>query len=69
MGCHSPWARWAAQAFDTLMRIDPAEWAEEPRLHDAHLAKLARHLPAELSATPERFGQRLQALAQGVQAQ
>ena len=55
----------SAQAFDTVMRIEPAEWEEELRLHDAHFAKLAWHLPAELSATRERFGQRLQALAQG----
>ncbi|NCT84354.1 MAG: phosphoenolpyruvate carboxykinase (GTP) [Comamonadaceae bacterium] len=47
------------QQFDTVTRIDAAEWQAEMKLHDELFAQLAYHLPAALPAVKARIEQRL----------
>ncbi|PTT93346.1 phosphoenolpyruvate carboxykinase (GTP) [Pelomonas sp. HMWF004] len=47
------------QQFDTVTRIDAAEWQAEMKLHDALFAQLAFHLPAELPQTQAAIQARL----------
>ncbi|MBV8035588.1 phosphoenolpyruvate carboxykinase (GTP) [Roseateles sp.] len=47
------------QQFDTVTRIDAAEWRAEMKLHDALFAQLAHHLPAALPAVKARIEERL----------
>jgi phosphoenolpyruvate carboxykinase (GTP) len=49
--------------FDTVTRIDAAEWQAEMKLHDELFAQLAHHLPAELPAAKARIEERLAKLA------
>jgi phosphoenolpyruvate carboxykinase (GTP) len=45
--------------FDTVTRIDAAEWQAEMKLHDALFAQLAQGLPTELPATKAAIAARL----------
>ncbi|KQW45596.1 MULTISPECIES: phosphoenolpyruvate carboxykinase (GTP) [unclassified Roseateles] len=47
------------EQFDTVTRIDAAEWQAEMKLHDELFAQLAFHLPAELPAVKARIEKRL----------
>ncbi|MFT7776324.1 phosphoenolpyruvate carboxykinase (GTP) [Roseateles sp.] len=47
------------QQFDTVTRIDAAEWQAEMKLHDELFAQLAYHLPAALPAVKARIEERL----------
>lgn len=47
------------QQFDTVTRIDAAEWQAEMKLHDELFAQLAFHLPAALPAVKARIEARL----------
>jgi len=47
------------EQFDTVTRIDGAEWRAEMQLHDALFAQLAHHLPAALPAVKARIEERL----------
>ena len=47
------------QQFDTVTRIDAAEWQAEMKLHDELFAQLAFHLPAALPAVKARIEERL----------
>jgi phosphoenolpyruvate carboxykinase (GTP) len=47
------------QQFDTVTRIDAAEWQAEMKLHDELFAQLAFHLPASLPAVKARIEERL----------
>jgi len=51
------------EKFDTVTRIDAAEWQAEMKLHDELFAQLAQGLPAELPATKARIEAGLAALA------
>jgi phosphoenolpyruvate carboxykinase (GTP) len=43
------------EQFNSIIDADPAAWREELKLHDELFAKLAHHLPAELSAIKARM--------------
>lgn len=47
------------EQFDTVTRIDAAEWHAELKLHDELFAQLAHHLPAALPAVKARIEERL----------
>jgi phosphoenolpyruvate carboxykinase (GTP) len=47
------------EQFDTVTRIDGAEWQAEMKLHDELFTQLAHHLPAELPAVKARIEERL----------
>ncbi|WP_343626514.1 phosphoenolpyruvate carboxykinase (GTP) [Roseateles puraquae] len=47
------------EQFDTVTRIDAAEWQAELKLHDELFAQLAHHLPAALPAVKARIEARL----------
>ncbi|RTL44251.1 MAG: phosphoenolpyruvate carboxykinase (GTP) [Burkholderiales bacterium] len=47
------------EQFDTVTRIDAAEWQAELKLHDELFAQLAHHLPAALPAVKARIEERL----------
>ncbi|WP_457444238.1 phosphoenolpyruvate carboxykinase (GTP) [Roseateles sp. P5_E4] len=47
------------EKFDTVTRIDAAEWQAEMKLHDELFAQLAFHLPAALPAVKARIEERL----------
>ncbi|MEO6281352.1 phosphoenolpyruvate carboxykinase (GTP) [Roseateles sp.] len=47
------------EKFDTVTRIDAAEWQAEMKLHDELFAQLAQGLPADLPATKARIEARL----------
>lgn len=47
------------EKFDTVTRIDAAEWQAEMKLHDELFAQLAQGLPAQLPATKARIEARL----------
>ncbi|MDR7271123.1 phosphoenolpyruvate carboxykinase (GTP) [Pelomonas saccharophila] len=47
------------EQFDTVTRIDAAEWQAEMKLHDELFAQLAFHLPAALPAVKARIEDRL----------
>ncbi len=47
------------QQFDTVTRIDAAEWQAEMKLHDELFAQLAFHLPTALPAVKARIEERL----------
>lgn len=47
------------EKFDTVTRIDVAEWQAEMKLHDELFAQLAFHLPAALPAVKARIEERL----------
>ena len=47
------------EQFDTVTRIDAAEWQAEMKLHDQLFAQLAHHLPAALPAVKARIEARL----------
>ena len=47
------------EQFDTVTRIDAAEWQAEMKLHDELFAQLAFHLPAALPAVKARIEERL----------
>ncbi len=47
------------EQFDTVTRIDAAEWQAELKLHDELFAQLAHHLPAALPAVKSRIEARL----------
>ena len=47
------------EKFDTVTRIDPAEWHAEMKLHDELFAQLAQGLPAALPATKAQIEARL----------
>ncbi|MGQ3094404.1 MAG: phosphoenolpyruvate carboxykinase (GTP) [Roseateles sp.] len=49
----------SAQQFDTVTRIDAAEWRAELKLHDELFTQLDFHLPAELPAVKARIEARL----------
>jgi len=49
--------------FDTVTRIDAAEWQAEMKLHDELFAQLAQGLPAALPATKARIEARLTELS------
>ncbi|BAO81996.1 phosphoenolpyruvate carboxykinase GTP [Serpentinimonas raichei] len=51
----------SAQQFETVSRIDAADWAQELASHSAHFEQLAHHLPPELLAVKARLEQRLAA--------
>jgi phosphoenolpyruvate carboxykinase (GTP) len=48
-----------AEEFETITSIDKDAWREELKLHDELFAKLAYHLPAELTAVKAELEQRL----------
>jgi len=50
------------QKFETVTRIDAAEWQAEMKLHDELFAQLAFHLPAALPQTQAKIEARLAAL-------
>ncbi|WP_457418188.1 phosphoenolpyruvate carboxykinase (GTP) [Roseateles sp. P5_E7] len=50
------------EQFDTVTRIDAAEWQAEMKLHDELFAQLAQGLPAALPATKARIEARLAGL-------
>jgi len=47
--------------FETVTRLDTADWDEELKLHDAHFDKLAHHLPQELLDIRAALAQRIHA--------
>jgi phosphoenolpyruvate carboxykinase (GTP) len=47
------------EKFDTVTRIDAAEWQAEMKLHDELFAQLAQGLPQALPATKARIEERL----------
>jgi len=47
--------------FETVTRLDTADWDEELKLHDAHFDKLAHHLPQELLDIRATLAQRIHA--------
>jgi len=52
----------STEQFNTVTRIDPAAWADEFKLHDAHFEQLAHHLPQALVDTKAALQQRLAAV-------
>jgi phosphoenolpyruvate carboxykinase (GTP) len=48
------------QALDELLRVDPADWAEETRATGEFFAQFGDHLPAAIRAEHEALGSRLQ---------
>jgi phosphoenolpyruvate carboxykinase (GTP) len=49
----------SAEKFDTVTRIDAAEWQAEMKLHDELFTQLAQGLPAALPAVKARIEARL----------
>lgn len=47
------------EQFETVTRLDSADWAAELKLHDDLFTQLAYHLPAELLETRAAWGKRL----------
>jgi phosphoenolpyruvate carboxykinase (GTP) len=51
----------SAEQFASVTSLNKADWEAELKLHDAHFAQLAYHMPTELVATKEALKQRLEA--------
>jgi len=49
------------EQFDSVMDINPQQWADELKLHSELFTQLAHHLPDELRATQAQIEQRLAA--------